>query len=327
MHIIAAGLSVVTDLGRFGASHLGLQTNGAADRFSARAANILVGNPDDAPIIEILTLRPFSLTIDRRALIAVTGASDLVTIDGNRMTLGSPILTWPGANITVSPATSGSRAYLAIHGRIPGDDYLGSVAPDTLIGRGLTLTDGDDVSVGDAGVSEPPFFAFFKITAPTRRFTNTARLDVLDGPEAAEFPDLDQLPALHLTVGTDSDHAGARLEGHRFARDGSGEILSRGVPVGAIEVPPSGTPIILLRGRPITAGYPVPLVVARACHTLLGQMRPGDTVTLRHATIPEAHAKAAQQERLLTTLRQQCATAFRACDLFDPDFSSTPISR
>ena len=75
------GNAVVTDLGRFRGPRFGLPVNGALDQYSARAANILAGNADNDPLVEITAL-DFRMKAQSDILIAVTGAPLNLTVGG-----------------------------------------------------------------------------------------------------------------------------------------------------------------------------------------------------------------------------------------------------
>lgn len=326
LSVLEATRAAVTDLGRFGSAHLGIQVNGAADQVSARTANILVGNPDGAPVLET-SLTPLGVRTQTTALVAVTGAVGAATIDGVELPLRTPVLTWPGAELRIEPARAGVHSYLAVHGTARGDLFRGSVAVDPLLGRGRRLAPGDSVEVHDADVNLPPFLPLFRLSAPAPEHTHAWTLDVLAGPEADQFPGLiDALPHTVFTVGTDSDQAGTRLEGQTFRRVASHEILSRGVPLGAVEVPPAGGLIALQRGRPMTAGYPVAVVVARASHHLLAQVRPGDDVRLRLVDRADALRRLADIDTSLSDLRRRATAMYDACGLFDRSRACSTLS-
>lgn len=321
--VVDAARAAVTDLGRFGQAHLGIQANGAADQLAARTANTLVANEDEAPVVEV-TGSTFTARTDRRLLVAVTGAVSAAWIDGVPMPIGAPVLTWPGAEVRLEAPRTGVHSYLAVHGELAGDRFLGSVALDPLVGRGRRLSGGDVVEIAGSAVGEPPYIPVFRLQADLARPASEVTLDVLPGPEADQFPDF--LPALSdavFTVGNQSDQVGTRLEGHAFVRTRTTEILSRGVPMGAVEVPPAGGVIALQRGRPMTAGYPIPAVVARSSHDALAQLRPGDRVHLRVVTAGDSRSALLEQERRLQQLRARCTVMFDACGLFERSSTSS----
>jgi allophanate hydrolase subunit 2 len=112
-----------------------------------------------------------------------------------------------------------------------------------------------------------------------------------------------------------SDHIGLRLSGPAIAQAVAGEILSRGVPVGAIETPPGGGIIVLLRGRMVTAGYPVMGVVTTEALDRLGQAGPGTTVFVDPCSRREAHERLRAREADLNRLAGRVGAAFRAAGL------------
>ena len=80
-----------------------------------------------------------------------------------------------------------------------------------------------------------------------------------------------------------ADPVGARLDGPELPRLRAGELASEGMVPGALQVPPSGRPTILLADGPVTGGYPVIAVVTDACLDLVAQARPGTRIRFRHA--------------------------------------------
>ena len=116
-------------------------------------------------------------------------------------------------------------------------------------------------------------------------------------------------------VSPQSDHVGLRAEGPTPARTTSHEILSRGVPVGAIQVPPSGGLLVLLYGRLLTAGYPIPYVATTVSMDTLGQVRPGDRLVLRRTDEANAIAQLLASRSELAEVARRAATALRASGL------------
>ncbi len=78
-----------------------------------------------------------------------------------------------------------------------------------------------------------------------------------------------------------------RLDGPQLERVRDDELPSEGMVPGALQVPPSGRPTILLADGPVTGGYPVIAVATDAALDLLAQARPGTRVRFRHARLAE----------------------------------------
>jgi biotin-dependent carboxylase-like uncharacterized protein len=310
-----AGRAVVQDLGRFGRARYGLPVNGALDQFSARVANVLTGNDEGAPLVEITAL-DFEATPSADVLVAVTGAPADVTVGGVPRTQWEPIAVRPGETIRVSGIRHGLRVYLAVHGGIDAPFLLGSCAPDTILGFGRALSDGDELAVGQSPAIDHPVFRhpLFRLQAPVPRFGPPWTVDVTDGPDVAEF-DAGQLFAGEFTVTPRSNHIGLRMTGPLPRRTATGEVLSRGVPVGAVEVPTGDELLVLHRGRGVTAGYPVLAVVTATSLDALGQVRPGQAVRFRRRTVADAVAAHRARRTALTALRERVAAVFGSLDI------------
>jgi 5-oxoprolinase (ATP-hydrolysing) subunit C len=307
------GNSVVTDLGRFRGPRFGLPVNGALDQFSARAANILAANADNAPLLEITAL-DFRMQATTDLLIAVTGAPLTLTVGGRECPQWEPVSVRAGETVAVRRITGGLRAYLAVHGSVEAPELLGSCAPDTVIGFGLRLSEGTELKTSrSVGPIRQPYFdlPLFRLGLTRPEFSSRAVIDVTDGPDVEEFGGTAELLYnTEYTVSARSNHIGLRLGGALPERQSSAEVLSRGVPVGAIEVPSREELLVLHRGRGVTAGYPVLAVVTSRSLDTLAQARPGHIITFRKTTVPEATAKHRAALRELENLRSRVSTVF-----------------
>ncbi|WP_125616007.1 biotin-dependent carboxyltransferase family protein [Specibacter cremeus] len=315
LQVRRAGNSQVTDLGRFRGPRFGLPVNGALDQWSARAANILAGNDDDAALVEITAL-DFTAATTSDLLIAVTGSPATVRVGGRPVRQWEPVSVRAGETIRVTGITGGLRTYLAVHGSLGAPRLLGSCAPDTVIGFGLRLADGHEVAtLASVRPIRQPYFdlPLFRLGPRRPDFTAPRTVCVTDGPDVDEFGD-----SAHLlfeapyVVSARSNHIGLRLGGELPERQSSGEVLSRGVPVGAVEVPSRDELLVLHRGRGVTAGYPVLAVVTSLSLDTLAQARPGDAVIFRKTGTAEAAAALRAARAELDTLRRTVNTVFSA---------------
>jgi len=311
-----AGVASVTDLGRPGLARYGIAANGAADQYSAAAANLLVGNPAPDPLIEV-TGSAFELTGDVPLLVAVTGAPAEVTVAGRAQPMWQPLSVASGERVAVSVPRVGVRCYLAAYGAFAAPVVLGSSAPDRQLGVGSWLAAGVEVPLGggytpfDHPVARQPLLRYATGLRGADRFGADRVVAVTDGPDAAEFGDTAAtLFAGEYTVTPAADHVGLRLAGPRPSTTGPPERLSRGVPVGAVEVPPGPELIVLRRGRPVTAGYPVVAVVTRVAQSTVGQLGPGDRVRFRHSSLADAVAEHRRERAELAELAGRVRTVF-----------------
>jgi 5-oxoprolinase (ATP-hydrolysing) subunit C len=312
-----AGYATVQDLGRPGLAHLGVSANGAADAHAARTANVLVGNRPGAPLIEA-TASSLTVRARRPLLVAVNGAAGRVLVDGAAVPPAEPVVVAAGCALTVEPSAAGHRTYLTVNGELDATPVLGSVAPDPTLGIGRRLSAGDVVHVDSRFVSlDHPFsrVPLFRLGAPVRVHRDRLAVDVTPGPDAPEFADRLDDAAGPFTVAPQSDTIGLRLTGPAPRRTVTHEILSHGVPVGAVEAPSGGGLIVLLRGRFVSAGYPIVAIATATAIDELGQVRPGDRLSFRTVPAAEAVGRLRGREADLGRLARRVGTAFRSAGL------------
>lgn len=316
-----AGHAVVQDLGRPGYAGLGIPVNGALDQGAARTANILVGNADGAPLIEV-TGSELVLIAEADVLLAATGAAEDVFVDGHRSPAWEPMPVSRGSRVVLPVPAAGYRSYVAVNGVLQAEKALNSVAPDQLLGFGRRLAAGDRLVVQSCYRHPSGWFGqLFRLGARRRVLPRVMSV------RATQGPDLGRMTHGWAALGgvfrllPQSDNVGLRLEGAPLAQNSVSEILSRGVPVGAVEVPPSGGIIILLRGRLVTAGYPVVAVVTTESQDVLAQIRPGDPLRILRCDVAEALdlLRAGVAERSALARRVQNALTTRGLgNVLDP---------
>ena len=284
--------SVQDALGRAGWRHLGVPVGGAADPWNARLANRLVGNPDGSALLE-MTLLGASLRFGSPCRVALTGAL-AGTLDGTPLALNVARDVRPGAVLRVGRG-EGARGYLAVGGGLAIRPLLGSVATDLRTGfgglGGRALRNGDVLPLHASSPRPGYGWAGTWPAGPIR---------IVAGPHAERFAS-DALTASGWRVGPAADRTGVRLEGSPLAAE-MGEVATMGLPLGAIQVPPDGLPIVTLADRPVTGGYPVPAVVVGADVGRVAQLRPGDEVRFVSVSLEEARSALRRAEEELAAL-------------------------
>lgn len=266
--IIEAGaLTTVQDFGRPGQSALGIGRSGACDRGAHRLANALVGNHPTLATLE-LTLGGLSLTSDTDVTLALTGAR----------CPGVPHLTpfvlHAGETLSLGIPEAGLRTYLAVRGGIDVEPVLGSRATDILSGLGPpVLSAGDVLPVGTTG-RPVPGVDVAPVPEPSHEPMQVA---VTPGPRHDWFGDRAWTLLCHQTYTVDSrsNRVGIRLLGEPLQRRHQGELVSEGMLRGAIQLPPSGLPVLFLADHPVTGGYPVIGYVDDLDVDRCAQLRPG----------------------------------------------------
>ncbi|MGZ4685592.1 5-oxoprolinase subunit C family protein [Oryzihumus sp.] len=280
-------LALLQDLGRPGHAHLGVSPSGAADRGSLRTANRLVGNADGALAVEVLA-GGLALRASADVTVAVTGAPLPVQVDGRAVDFCAPAFVPAGSLLRLGTPVTGLRSYLAVRGGLAAEQVFGSGSRDTLSGIGPEpLAVGSALHVADAD----PVAAPRSSDVPRLHGASPGGLVVraVPGPRDDWFgpPGARVLTGVSWTVAGDSDRVGVRLSGPVVERHRREELASEGVLRGAVQVPPSGQPLVFLADHPTTGGYPVVAVVVEEDCDLLAQARPGEGVRVELVRGPE----------------------------------------
>lgn len=281
--VLAPGpLSTVQDLGRPGLAELGIGRSGAADRRSLELANRLVGNPASAAGIEI-TFGRLVVEAAGDLLVAVTGAPcPLDAPPGRKAAMNAPFYLRDRDRLAFGTPRTGVRSYLAVRGGIAVPPVLGSRSTDLLAIIGPDqLAKGARLPVGEQR-DAPPTVDLAAIADPP---DGTLTLTVVPGPRTDWFTDdaLAVLTGSPYEVTSESNRIGMRLAGPSLERIRDDELPSEGMVPGALQVPPSGRPTVLLADHPVTGGYPVIAVLLRRDVDLAAQARPGQQVRFRVA--------------------------------------------
>ncbi|PWV71938.1 biotin-dependent carboxylase uncharacterized domain-containing protein [Prauserella marina] len=277
MQVLETGpLSTVQDLGRPGHAGIGVGLSGAADRGSLRLANRLVGNDEGAACVEV-TFGGFAARAVTDLVVAVTGATCPVTVDGRCGAMNSLLRVPAGAVLRLGLPATGLRSYVAVRGGVIVEPVLGSRSTDLLAGLGPEpLSTGSDLPVGLPHGDLPPIDFAPVACQPAEEL----RLTVVPGPRQDWFaPDaLTALLSQPYTVLSESNRIGIRLDGPVLTRSKEEELPSEGTVAGALQVPPSSRPTLFLADHPVTGGYPVIAVVVAEDVDKAAQARPGMTL-------------------------------------------------
>ena len=295
-------LTTVQDLGRPGFGPQGVSPSGAADPVALRLGNVLLGNDPGAAGLE-MTLLGGSFVFPEGATIAVTGADLGATLDGHPLEMWTPHTMRPGMKLVLGPTKNFARGYLAIAGGIQVDPFLGSASTHLLSGlggfAGRALREGDLLRIGKPAKAIRPR----KITQAALDALQPQKiLRVTEGPQADWFS---QETTLHLysdafRISEASDRVGLRLEGTLPGVE-SREMITEGVSLGAVQVTPSGQPIILFVEQQTTGGYPKIANIIGADLHRVGQLRPRAEIRFALTSFAVARSLWIEQERLLSS--------------------------
>ncbi|WP_339843194.1 biotin-dependent carboxyltransferase family protein [uncultured Halopseudomonas sp.] len=283
------GLAQLQDRGRFGTRHIGVTQGGALDWIAAAWANRLLGNAADCAVLEI----PFggvSLQCQQHSTLAITGADLQATLDGHALPNWQSFNVRPGQQLVFATAISGVRGYLSAPGGIDAPLVLNSRSTvrreqlGGLHGNGADLRAGDLLKIGRANPSPTKVPDLHRVTT-----SSASRLDLILGSQVALFSGASLFAAFNQPWRVDhrADRMGLRLCGPALRYQGP-PIISEGIPLGAVQVPADGQPIILLNDRQTIGGYPRLGALTPASVARLAQFAAGETLWLRPIPLDRA---------------------------------------
>ncbi len=310
LHVIRPGLqTTVQDLGRWGWQSRGVSVSGVMDPWSFRIANALVGNRPDAAALEISFVGP-EVEFEDRRVIAVTGAEFALALDGQPVPMSVAFAVAAGSRLRFGERMRGVRAYLAIADGIDVPSVLGSrsthVASQMGGFEGRALAAGDRVPLGVSQLNRriPPAIQHgLSIASSSRAMSaQNTRVRVLPGPQPDWFSDaaLDTLQVSPYTIATNSDRMGFRLEGPTVTLVRDASMISDVTPLGTVQVPGDGQPILLMADRQTTGGYARIATVISADIGTVAQLGPGDRLQFAVCSRRDAiTARVAQEQALM----------------------------
>jgi len=312
-------LSTVQDLGRAGYQRYGIAVGGAVDATAARVANLLVGNSENAALLEIALIGP-ELRADQELLVAWCGGDFAAWIDDHPLPKERPVRVPAGSVLSFGPVRSGAMAWLAFAGGIDVPVLLGSRSTHRQAkfgGReGRGLIPGDKLALLPPSERAAGLLAELHASgrvAPTWCARVAAlgepavagTLRFVRGPEWDWFTEeaQERFVSESYLVTKDADRMGVRFKGPELALAAPREMISSSVNTGVVQVPPSGQPIVLSAARQTIGGYPRLAAVAAVDYPAIAQLKPGDAVRFEEVGLPEAHALLLRREQDLNRLR------------------------
>ena len=288
--------SSLQDLGRAGLQRYGVPVSGTLDPLAVRLANALVGNDEAEAVLEMLTLGAgFTVEADR-VRIALVGTAIGLRVDGVRIAANRSVTLGRGAQVAVPSFTDSACCCLAVSGGFAVETVMGSRSTYARGGfggfAGRLLRPGDRLLLRDP---TPP-------AGPDRRADEIGYGDgpirIVPGPQEDWFEpeSLTRFFAEPYEITAEADRMGMRLAGPKLNHAKGFNIASDGIVTGAIQVPGTGQPILLLADHQTIGGYPKLGTVASADLPRLGRCRPGQSLRFVRITVAEAEALRRTQE-------------------------------
>ncbi len=281
--IRAAPAMQFQDLGRFGHSHMGLSQGGPIDLHAHCWANYLLENDANATTIEI-SYGNCALRAEVDCLIALTGAEMNARIDSKPVTNWSCHFIKKGQTLQLNYAKKGIHTYLAIQHGFQAPKVLGSSS--TVVRNQIGELLKSETQIGysynaksNGGLKRTP-----SQYIPDYDSIKELRVILTDGQDS-ELTDL--IIKTNFTISQQSNRMGINLTADQPLPPLSG-IISEGISLGAIQLPPSGNPIVLLNDRQTQGGYAKIGIIARIDLPLLTQARPNTIIQFKPISLNQA---------------------------------------
>ena len=317
LHIIKGGLiDTMQDGGRRGYQHLGINTGGVMDHFSARLANALLGKELDAPVLE-LHFPASTLAFTRETVICVTGADFTPLLNDAPLALNQPVVVARDSQLKFTGVRQGSWCYLSLLHPLKLEPWLGSYSThlkgETGGFKGRALRKGDVLEWVKAEDLAPRLSGALTHTLPWKAVGLHAltgdELCILYGSEWHWLTAESREALLHNTyyVLPSSDRMGYQLTGEPLKAAHSSQLVSSGVSFGTVQLLPNGGLIVLMADGQTTGGYPRIAHVVSAHLPLLAQLKPHEGFRFCLADGAKAEKKLVEQQDYLCALQQTCA--------------------
>jgi len=296
--------STIQDLGRFGYSHFGISASGAADSFSFRIGNLLLGNNQNSAALE-MTLVGGEFFFDSDALIAITGS------DFNPLLDEIPVATWTtlfikaGQTLKFGSTQNGARCYLCIKGGFVTEKILGSSSTHLLTNlggnQGRAFLKNDEINFIQSDYRNSQSLRVKP--GIIKEVMGKIKIFVTHAPQSSLFSQetLELFSSSIYTVTEEANRMGLRLSGPPLKQKVNKDIITEGISLGAIQVSHDGNPIILFVEHQTTGGYPKIANVISADLHRLGQLRPRDEIQFSFINIDEAYLLRTKLESLISS--------------------------
>lgn len=296
------GYTTIQDAGRFGYQELGIPVTGVLDQPAFILANLLVGNPENTPALEITVQGPVMEAL-APVDISVTGAQIGITINDRQVPEWHCIHLEKGDIVSIQQVQRGCRAYLALAGGFDVPEIMGSCS--TYVGGKLGGFSGRAIQKGDILLSKKPKLNGRQRFIPDKLipdYLSNKKIRAIPGPQDDYFDEgLDLFFNSEYLVTPDANRMGYRLQGPAVAlRDGMPKsIVSEPSLPGCVQIPADEQPIILLVEQTV-GGYAKIATIISSDLPKIAQATPGDVLKFEKTDIKTAgHIFKAQKDRML----------------------------
>jgi antagonist of KipI len=315
LKIIRQGvLDTVQDLGRYGHQHLGINCNGAMDRFSMQLANALLGKDLNAPVLEIHF--PCSqILFEKEAIFCITGGDFHPTINGQPVPLHHPIAVNKKTVLRFEKLQSGARCYISFFNELKLEKWMNSYSTNLKAGaggyKGRNLLK-DDILLFNNGLNISNLLHGADFTVLPWKASDVVdtrnEIEFIIGSEwhwlAGESQEVFVEQWFQIT--NEADRMGFQLAAQNLKTKHSDQLVSSAVCFGTVQLLPNGQLIILMADHQTAGGYPRIAYVISAHLPILAQKKPNDVIKFKMTSLQEAEKKMHNQKKYLHQLQIAC---------------------
>ncbi|CAG9619964.1 5-oxoprolinase subunit C family protein [Sutcliffiella rhizosphaerae] len=299
-------LTTIQDKGRMGLQEYGVVVSGAMDIFSLQIGNILVGNDRYEAGLEVTLMGPELEALDN-LVIAICGGNLSPKVNGKSVPMWKSFQVKKGELIEFGRPIDGARAYICVAGGFDLPEVMGSKSTyikakvGGINGRALEK---NDILHGNGGNEAKSGRALHPREIPS--YLKEMEIRVCLGPHHEDFTSngLETFLSSTYEITPQSDRMGYRMKGKKLEHHSSADIISEAIPLGGIQVPSDGQPIILMADRQTTGGYTRIATVISVDIPLLAQAPPGTKIRFQKVTIEEAQQLYLKKNKLLSILEK-----------------------
>ncbi len=304
-------LTTVQDEGRKGYQRFGMPVAGAMDKISYRAANLLAGNNRGAAVLEF-TMEGPDLKFRSDSIISITGGDFSPRLNGCKIPMWQTIYVPAGARLKIGTVEAGLRGYIAFKGGLDIEEKMDSKSTylKGKIGgyKGRKLQKDDLIKLNrEVTTGEYCERIFPRQHIP--EYKGHVEAGVILGPQDDHFTEKGIKAFLkeRYSVTSQADRMGYRLEGPEINHrdEESADIISDGIPPGAVQVPGHKNPIIMMADRQTTGGYPKIASVTSVDLSRIAQLKPGETVSFKEVSLKEAQELLEEEENSFNEIEER----------------------
>ena len=279
--VLKSGLqATVQDLGRYGYASSGVPVSGVMDNYSAKLANLLLGNDESSAVIEI-TFGGSSFQFLKDTNICLSGADLKAQLNGEKVQLNHPIKVIANNILTIEKPSYGFRCYLAVKGGFLNKKVLGSRSYFKEVTKNYVLQKDDELLYSE--VNQPQHSTLSAVKAHKEYFKSLV-IEAFKGPEYELLTVKQQhiLNSTEFVISSENSRMGYKL--NETIKNKLDSMLTSATMPGTVQLTPSGKLIILMRDCGVSGGYPRILQLTDESINMLAQKSTGDMFTFKIVT-------------------------------------------